>query len=68
MFGYFTTMFQVEKPMLGIPAVSSEEAEIRYQELDANLSLLEKHLGDQKFLCGDEITIADVFCANEVRI
>ena len=55
--------------MLGLPAISAEEAVIKYKELDANMELMEKHiLGDQQFLCGEEITIADIFCANEVRV
>ena len=53
--------------MLGLPAISEEEAVVKYKELDENMELLEKHiLKDQPFLCGDEITIADIFCANEV--
>lgn len=51
-----------------MPTLSEEEQDKRFKELDDAFTTFEDiYLKDQKFLCGDEITIADLFCANEVR-
>ena len=47
--------------------MSPEELDAAYKELDGAMDILDWHLKDQKFLCGDEITIADLFIANEVK-
>lgn len=54
-------------PYVGMPTVSEEEQDKRFKELDDAFTTFEDiYLKDQTFLCGDEITIADLFCANEV--
>jgi len=54
-------------PHLGLGQLTEEEIENRYKELEGSLTILEDvYLKDQKFLCGDKITIADLFCANEM--
>ncbi|XP_072037450.1 glutathione S-transferase theta-3-like [Amphiura filiformis] len=55
------------KPIFGMPAITPEEAVGKYRDLDDSLITLEhQFLKDQQFLCGDEISIADLFIANEV--
>ena len=53
-----------------MPTLSAEEIDKRYKELDVALTTLEDvYLKDQTFLCGgDQMTIADLFCANEVHL
>ncbi|XP_072051594.1 glutathione S-transferase theta-3-like [Amphiura filiformis] len=50
----------------GLPALTPEQIDERYKELDGSMTLIECFLKDQKYLCGDEITLADLFIANEV--
>ncbi|XP_072031976.1 glutathione S-transferase theta-3-like [Amphiura filiformis] len=53
-------------PLFGLPPMTPEQVDEKYKELDGSLTLIEGFLKDQQFLCGDEITIADLFIANEV--
>ena len=48
-------------------AMSPEELDAAYKEFDGAMDVLDWYLKDQKFLCGDEISIADLFIANEVN-
>ncbi|XP_072045250.1 glutathione S-transferase theta-1-like [Amphiura filiformis] len=52
--------------LFGLPALTPEQIDEKYKELDGSMTLIECFLKDQKFLCGDEITLADLFIANEV--
>ena len=47
--------------------MSPEELDAAYKELGGAMNVLDWYLKDQKFLCGDEISIADLFIANEVN-
>lgn len=54
-------------PYIGMPKLTQDDIDSRYKDLDEQLTVMENvYLKDQKFLTGDEITIADLFCANEV--
>ena len=50
-----------------MPAPKAEELDAIYKDLDAEMDILDWYLKDQAFLCGDEISIADLFIANEVN-
>ena len=47
--------------------MTPEELDAAYKDLDGAMDTLDWYLKDKKFLCGDEISIADLFIANEVN-
>ena len=53
-------------PIFGYPPLTPERLEEKYKVVDGSMEKLEGYLKGSKFLCGDEITLADLFIANEV--
>jgi len=54
-------------PMFGAPQPKPEELDEKYKDLDKALNTMENHfLKNQQFLAGNDISIADIFIANEV--
>ncbi len=53
---------------MGMPAMSAEELDEKYKELEESMSMLDYFLKDgNKFLAGNEVSVADIFIANEVN-
>ena len=53
-------------PTYGLPQLTPEQMDERYKEVYGAMEKIEGYLKGSKFLVGDEITLADLFIANEV--
>ena len=49
-----------------MPTLTPEQVDEKYKDLDGSMEKLEAYIKGTKFLCGDEISLADLFIANEV--